>query len=120
VWVAPDRAAVVRDERLATNHQEAIEWPEHAELTRTVERRRFLEEKLDTPGETARSLAGAFLEAPLFRADYARGWGTLYTAIYSVARGEGELRWRGLPEWRFSFERFEEREQRVAYSASGR
>ena len=39
VYVGPDRAARVVVPAVATNHQEHVDWPEHAAATRSVERR---------------------------------------------------------------------------------
>ena len=42
VFVGPDRAARVVQPPVATNHQEHVDWPEHAAATRSVERRAAL------------------------------------------------------------------------------
>ena len=39
VYVGPDRAARAVAPAIATNHQEQVDWPEHALATRSVERR---------------------------------------------------------------------------------
>ena len=40
--LAPDRSPVVRQDRVATNHQGRIEWREYARVTATLEREELL------------------------------------------------------------------------------
>jgi predicted choloylglycine hydrolase len=110
--LSPDRTAVIGDAPLATNHQGEVEWERHARATGSVERERWLSGLLAEPAMTATKLADAFLRPPLHSNAYARGFGTLYTAIYRPARGEVEYRW---PEasLTFSFDGFGEGTQRV-------
>ena len=110
-YVSPDRGATFRDIELATNHQGEVEWPAHADATRSVEREQAIAQALAEaadPGE----FAGRFLRPPLYSAAYASGMGTLYTAIYRPASGTAEFRWPGIA-WHHSFGRFDEG-QRVA------
>ncbi len=115
VHVAPDRPAAVVRTPVATNHQGQIEWQQHALLTYTTERERFLTSRLADPFETLGRLAERFLEEPLFSRAYQRHFGTLYTAIYRPLRGEVELRW---PDRRLvqSFAHFAEGETEVDYT----
>jgi predicted choloylglycine hydrolase len=110
--LAPDRPALISKARLATNHQGEIEWQRHADATASVERERFLARLLSKRGTSAPQLADAFLRPPLHSKAYARGYGTLYTAIYRPARGEVEYRW---PEasWTFSFAAFGQGVRRI-------
>jgi predicted choloylglycine hydrolase len=82
VFVGPDRAAATAPPR-ATNHQEQVDWPEHAAATRTCERRA----RLDAATEDD------FLHPPLYATEYARGFGTLYTAAYAPATRQVRYRW---------------------------
>jgi predicted choloylglycine hydrolase len=103
-YVSPDRGALFCDTRIATNHQGEIEWHEHARATRTLERERAIGAALmesDDPDE----FAYAFLRPPIFSHAYASGMGTLYTAVYDVARGAVAYRWPGYT-WEHSFDRF--------------
>ncbi len=43
-----------------------------------------------------RAVPDAFLRAPLYLTDYARGMGTLYTAAYDVGARSVEYRWPGV------------------------
>ena len=47
VYLAPDRAPVVTHEKVGTNFQHAVEWPEHARATHAVERRDSLQRQID-------------------------------------------------------------------------
>jgi predicted choloylglycine hydrolase len=84
VFVGPDRAARAVQPPVATNHQEHVDWPEHAAQTRSVERRDAL---LDHPD---------FLAAPLYATQFDRGFGTLYTAVYRPASCTATYRWPGV------------------------
>jgi predicted choloylglycine hydrolase len=102
--VAPDRRPVLREVAAATNHPPAVEWPEHARATRSVERERRLLELLDAEESDA---VAAFLEPPLFTTAYADGFGTLYTAAYRPVERAVEYRWPGA-RWRQSLDAFDE------------
>ena len=118
VQVAPDRPAVVLRTPIATNHQGAVEWSEHARVTGTREREQVLRRHLADKQTSAHTLIEAFSRQPLYNTDYHKGFGTLYTAVYRPDRGEVEWRW---PDtiWSQSFERFREASQTVRYSAFG-
>ncbi len=101
--VSPDRAPVWRAEAVATNHQGAVEWEEHARFTRTVERERCVSALVAEPGITPARLTEAFLEPPLYSTEYSRGFGTLYTASYQPAAGTVAYHWPG-STWTHSFD----------------
>jgi len=94
-YLSPDGGAVITDARVATNHQERVEWHRHARATATVERERFLLQRLTLHDEPAERFIAAFAKPPLYSTAYDRGFGTLYTAIYWPAKGEVEYRWPG-------------------------
>jgi len=108
VFVGPGRAAGVLRSRVTANHQETITWPEYAAVTHSVEREHAARALLEANLDGLEPVLDAFLEAPLYSADYHRGFGTLYTSAWSPARGEVCVAW---PQARLfqSFERFEER-----------
>ncbi len=108
VFVAPDRSAVVSRRLLATNHQEAVEWVEHARATASQDRAHFLNLRLQDEAETRARFVARFLEPPLYQMNHEHGWGTLYTAIYEPAARRATFRW---PNYRaeFEFSGFEER-----------
>jgi len=105
VELGPDREPQWSACPVATNHQGAVEWEEHARFTRTVERERHLAELIGDPGITPERLADAFLEPPLFSTEYSRGFGTLYTAVYRPAEGVVTYHWPGAT-WTQSFAEF--------------
>jgi predicted choloylglycine hydrolase len=91
--MAPDRPAIITHAAVATNHQEKVEWTSHARFTATVERERFLLQRLTLHVEPEDKFIGAFLRPPLYSTAFAHGFGTLYTAVYRPALGQMELRW---------------------------
>jgi predicted choloylglycine hydrolase len=95
LFLSPDRAPIVTQRPLATNHQRRVEWKEYAGATASLERERFLGERLEDPSETLESLAHRFLHAPLYSARFHQGWGTLYTALYRTADRSADFRWPG-------------------------
>ena len=93
VYLAPDRPAVVSRTPVATNHQENVEWTSHARRTATVERERFLLQRLTLHPETQEKFVRAFLQPPLYSTAFSEGFGTLYTAAYRARKGQLDLIW---------------------------
>jgi predicted choloylglycine hydrolase len=91
--MAPDRPAQITHAAVATNHQERVEWTAHARFTATVERERYLLQRLTLHVEPEQKFIGAFLKPPLYSSAFAQGFGTLYTAVYRPRLGQMELRW---------------------------
>jgi predicted choloylglycine hydrolase len=112
--LSPDRPPVWRAEAVATNHQGAVEWEEHARFTRTVERERCVAALIAEPHVTPDRLAEAFMEPPLFSTEYSRGFGTLYTASYHPAAGTVSYHWPG-STWTQSFDDFREGTHAAAF-----
>lgn len=107
VFIAPDRAAEVRRLAVTTNHQRVVEWHQHARATATVERERFLKFRLRESGADPERLIQAFLRSPVYSTAFARGFGTLYTAVYRPREGRVEYLWPN-GSWPQSFSAFEE------------
>ncbi len=107
--LAPDRKARIWQTAVTTNHPERVEWPEHAERSRSVERRDLLCERLGDP-----DLGEAFFGPPLYGTAFHRGMSTVYLAEYRPARGEAVYRWPGR-EVTQSFDAFGQTELTVAY-----
>lgn len=84
-----------------------MEWHQHAQATATLERERFLKFRLRQSSENPDKLIQAFLHSPVYSNAYARGFGTLYTAVYRPLSGEVEFLWPN-GAWRQSFHAFEE------------
>jgi predicted choloylglycine hydrolase len=95
LFLSPDRTPIVTRRPLATNHQRRVDWKEYAGATASLERERFLGERLEDRSETLDSLVQRFLQAPLYSARFQQGWGTLYTALYRTADLSAEFLWPG-------------------------
>ena len=93
VYLGPNRAPAVTKDRLCTNHQEQVTWPEHAARSKTVERRTHLDALLDDTAMTLDDLTDCFLEPPLHSRRAA--FPTVYTAVYRPAEGRVDYRWPG-------------------------
>ena len=113
-YLAPDKPAVISHAAVATNHQERVEWSSHARFTATVERERYLLQRLTLHPETEDKFIRAFLKPPLYSTAFHADFGTLYTAAYRPKAGEVELMWPG-ERWRKSFAAFAEDSVTVAY-----
>jgi predicted choloylglycine hydrolase len=107
VMMAPYRPAIVTHAAVATNHQENVEWISHARFTATVERERFLLQRMRLHRDTQEKFISAFLRPPLYSTAFAHGFGTLYTAVYRPRKREMELRWPGVV-WPLSLKDFVE------------
>ncbi len=110
--MSPDRPTVLTRAAVATNHQESVEWVSHARFTATVERERYLLQRLTLHRDTQEKFIGAFLKPPLYSTAFSVGFGTLYTAVYRPRKREMEIRWPGTV-WSFSINDFEEGSRNV-------
>ncbi|MEO1467462.1 MAG: C45 family peptidase [Pseudomonadota bacterium] len=113
-YLAPDRPAVLAHAAVATNHQERVEWASHARFTATVERERFLLQRLTLHPDTPENFTRAFLRPPLYSLAFDRGFGTLYTAAYRPVEGAMSLHWPG-GAWDFAIGAFQPGWRHVAY-----
>jgi len=111
-FMSPDRPAAITHAAVATNHQERVEWDAHARMTATVERERFLLQRLTLHVEPEEKFIAAFLRRPLYSSAFDRGFGTLYTAVYRPRKGEMELRWPRAA-WPLNLHAFEEGTRRI-------
>ncbi|MCU9846494.1 C45 family autoproteolytic acyltransferase/hydrolase [Defluviimonas sp. WL0024] len=105
--MAPDRPAQLTHAAVATNHQKTVEWMSHARMTATVQRERFLLQRLTLHVEPQEKFISAFLRPPLYSTAYSLGFGTLYTAVYRPRLGQMELRWPQA-SWAFDINDFVE------------
>ncbi len=115
--MAPDRPVQLTHAAVATNHQEKIEWASHAQFTATIERERFLLQRLTLHVESEQKFVGAFLRPPLYSSAFAEGFGTLYTAVYRPRLGQMELRWPRAA-WAFDINDFRD-DYRMVYTPTG-
>ncbi len=93
--MGPDRSTQITHAAVATNHQENVEWVSHARFTATVERERYLLNRLRMHKDPEEKFINAFLKPPLYSTAFSAGFGTLYTAVYRPRKREMELRWPG-------------------------
>jgi len=107
VHMAPDRPAIVTHAAVATNHQEKVEWASHARFTATVERERYLLQRLTLHVESANRFVSAFLRPPLYSFAFNQGFGTLYTAVYEGRQRRLTLHWPG-KVWKLEMRNFQE------------
>ena len=107
VFLSPDRPPVVIDEPVATNHQTEVEWSDYASLTGTIERKRVLEELVESARETETGVLRHFLNPPLYNTNFEKFFGTLYTVIYRLHKQEAEVIWPGM-EIKQTFTSFDE------------
>ena len=105
--MAPDRPTVLTHAAVATNHQERVEWASHARFTATVERERFLLQRLTLHVEPEEKFISAFLRPPLYSPAFDMGFGTLYTAVYRPRRLEMEVCWPRA-RWPMNLKHFQE------------
>lgn len=114
-YLAPDRDTVLTHAAVATNHQDRVEWSYHARLTATVERERFLLQRLMLHPETQEKFVAAFLRPPLYSTAFSSGFGTLYTAAYRPRLKELDVHW---PEktWTKTFHAFPEDSLRIVFA----
>ena len=98
----------VTRERAITNHQQRVVWSQQAQFSKTIERKHFLDELLQTDC-TPTSLTAAFLQAPLRSTQYDQNFGTVYTAVYQPQSGRMRYVWTD-QEWSHSFDDFKDAE----------
>ena len=110
--LAPDRPAILTHAAVATNHQETVEWISHARITATVERERYLLQRITLHRDPEEKFISAFLRPPLYSTAFSMGFGTLYTAVYRPRLGQMEVRWPDV-NWKHSFDDFQEGARQV-------
>jgi predicted choloylglycine hydrolase len=115
VLMAPDRPAIVREDRHATNHQLGVEWPWHGRLSRTVERAEHLAVALGHHQPDGAALRRLFFAPPLHVHRYAAGFGTVYTALYRPAAGTVEIAWPGIAPLGGHIDALPERRRRIVF-----
>lgn len=107
VMISPGSEPMISRSQLATNHQEQVEWQEHARATATLDRAHFLSLRLQDAEETSERFQSRFQMPPLYQTKFAEGWGTLYTAIYTPRNNSATFRWPGY-EYATSIDEFPE------------
>ena len=113
-YLRPDQPAVIRAVPYAANHQEEIEWEEHAKATATLQRERFLFGQLRGDAGTPADFIQSFLRPPLYSSAFAKGYGTLYTAVYRPTGRAVEYLWPATI-WKLGFDTFEEGSRTISF-----
>jgi predicted choloylglycine hydrolase len=115
-YLRPDEPALVRAVPYAANHQEEIEWHQHARATATLQREYFLFRQLTGAARGPDDLVASFLAPPLYSNAFDKGYGTIYTAIYRPTRLEVEYLWPGA-RWSLGFDAFVEESRTIPLGA---
>lgn len=93
VYLTPDKGPHVDIEKVATNHQQDIEWLEYAEFTATKERKAFLDALVQNEYMNRDMVAQQFLQAPLYNKDIQKSFVTLYSMQYDLSNQKATLFW---------------------------
>ncbi|MBP6251398.1 MAG: hypothetical protein KA387_01515 [Rubrivivax sp.] len=80
--MAPGRETLITPAPVATNHQTRVDWVAHARMTATIERERYLLQRMMLHEDAPEDFVAHFLRPPLYSLAFDRGFGTLYTAAY--------------------------------------
>ena len=107
VYLTPDKGPHVDVERVATNHQQDIQWLAYEEFTATRERKIFLDNLVNSDLYTRDQLRSKFLEPPLYNKDIAKNFVTLYSMQYDLQNMTATTFWPG-KELVQSFDNFKE------------
>lgn len=113
-YLCPGTDTVLAHTRISTNHQENVEWQRHAQITATVERERFLLQRLMLHDDPQDKFIATFLKPPLYSTQFGRGFGTLYTMVYRPDLGTAESHWPG-KVWSHDLNDTENSKLRVRY-----
>jgi predicted choloylglycine hydrolase len=117
-YLRPDQPAVIRAVPYAANHQEEIEWEQHAKATATLQRERFLFAQLRGDARRPEDLIQSFLRPPLYSNAFAKGYGTLYTAVYRPTGPGVEYLWP-TTSWKLGFDAFDEGHRTISFDGRG-
>lgn len=114
VQMAPNSKPRVNSVTIANNHQGEITWLKHAHFSNTLACEKRLTTLMEETQGDQEEVLKDFLKPPLFKYRYAKGFGTLYTAVYSPEKGSMELIWMD-KRLEQSFKDFKEQEISVSY-----
>ena len=99
---------------IATNHQASPQIVDRYGLTKTFDRRSFLQTLVAEQTNPVK-LADIFLKSPLFQSNYSEGFGTLFTAEYDPSALLQTIHWH-YAKWRNSLTSFSERSIRINFN----
>jgi predicted choloylglycine hydrolase len=114
VAIAAGQPPLKMGTRVSTNHQPGSSWPIYEEKVSTHLRYQHLEAVTAARQLSAHEFSRQFLQPPLYNSQFARGFGTLYSAAFYPQRGTCEYLW---PEhsWTFDTNKFAECEYRIDF-----
>jgi predicted choloylglycine hydrolase len=112
VELQPGGGLMPRHPAIATNHQGDARTADAG----STARRQHLE-RLVAGGIAPGALGHAFLAAPLYQRDHARGFATLFTAVYDPCASALTLRWPQ-ESWEQSLDAFTQGRRTIAYDPS--
>ena len=107
IYLTPDKGPHVDIEKVATNHQQDIEWLEYAEFTATKERKAFLDHLVDHEVVNRDQLRQRFIMPPLYNKDLQKNFVTLYSIQYDLEELSATIFWPD-KEVKQSFKNFRE------------
>jgi predicted choloylglycine hydrolase len=107
VYLTPDKGPHVDSERVATNHQQAIDWLAYEEFTATRERKVFLDDLVNEMDISRDQVRSRFLQPPLYNKDIQKNFVTLYTVQYDLEELSATVFWPGRST-KQSFDNFRE------------
>jgi predicted choloylglycine hydrolase len=113
VMVAPGQDAIVTREPCITNHQKRVTWSQQAAFSKTLQRKRFLDELLARGKINEQQLCAAFLTKPLLSNNFPQKFGTVYTAAYKPMSESMSYHWPAEQAWQHSFTDFKAGEKTV-------
>ena len=109
IELRPGTAALITRDKVSTNHQQGSSWPVYEAAVHTRARREYLAQQVAKASDNSESFVRRFQQTPLFHQQYARGFGTLYSAAYFPGSGQCRIIWPEY-EWRFDFNNFDNAE----------
>jgi len=118
IFLSPDRPAIDAKRGYATNHQIGVEWAQHAQMSKTVERGERLA-ALDPQSTGVAQAVGAFLSGPVYSTGFRRGFGTVYTAIYDCSTLTITLVWPDGTHWSMRMGEVPSPPVLIRYAATG-
>ena len=107
VYLTPDKDPHVDNERVATNHQQAIDWLAYEEFTAIRERKVFLDVLVNEKDISRDQVRSRFLQPPLYNKDIQKNFVTLYTVQYDLEELSATVFWTGRST-KQSFDNFRE------------
>ena len=113
LMIGPEQEAIITKERCITNHQKQVTWPEQASFSKTIERKKYLDELLKDKSLNKSELIESFLKKPLRSDNYAQQFGTVFTAVYQPEQGTLAYHWPDQESLKVNFDDFIDQDKTV-------